>query len=340
FAGIGLPVKIGDWLEVDGTTGCVVEIGWRATRMVTTSKVTVVIPNAHLMAKPFRNFSQPEPYYRDRFTITLPPSVPPHQAERNLLAAAGQVGDITALGFPSTVRITGFNERGVIWELRYFVPHAGRTTAVRYQVQRNLLNNLAHSGIDLPAAMVELRYAAEPLAARPGGQDMAFLRSVEVFADLVDDELGQLVAGMSRRLWHHGEAVVRQNDAGDSLFVLKEGLLAVSITDAIGQETRVGQIVPGDCFGELSLLTGAPRSATVAPVVDSLIFEITRDTLAPLMQSRPELAVQLSQMLAERQLRNAPKLETQRDEAVDDHKGSLAGQFLTRISSLFRLTAG
>jgi len=340
FAGIGLPFKIGDWLNVDGSTGRVVEVGWRATRLVTHDQIMVVIPNTHLMTKPFRNFSQPESYYRDRFSITLPPSVTPHQAERNLLAAANQVADIAALGFAPLVRIDSFNERGVAWELLYYIPTAARAQELRYQVQRNLLNNLAHSGIDLPAAMVELRTAAKPLSRRPGGQDMAFLRGVEVFADLVDDELGQLVADMSPRLWRRGEAVVRQNDAGNSLFVLKEGLLAVSIADADGQNTTVGQIIPGDCFGELSLLTGAPRSATVAPVVDSLIFEITRDSLAPLMQSRPELAVQLSRMLAERQLRNAPKLGAQRNGDGEDQKGSLAGQFLTRISSFFRLSAG
>jgi small-conductance mechanosensitive channel/CRP-like cAMP-binding protein len=340
FAGVALPVKIGDWLEIDGAVGRVVEIGWRVTRMITNDKIMVVIPNTHLMAKPFRNLSQPSPVYRENFRITLPPSVTPLQAERNLLAAANQVAESMALGFPPAVRINGFNERGVIWELRYYVPDAGRASAVRYQVQRNLLNNLVHSGIDLPPAMVEVRYAAEPLAMRPGGEDIAFLRGVDVFANLIEEELDQIAAGMSRRLWHRGEAVVRQNDAGDSLFVLKEGLLAVSITDASGQETTVGQIPPGQCFGELSLLTGAPRSATVAPVVDSLIFEITRDSLAPLMQSRPELAVQLSQMLAERQLRNAPKLDAQRSDNGDDHKVSLAGQFLTRISSFFRLTVG
>ncbi len=71
FTGLSLPLKMGDWLEVDGNIGRVVEVSWRATRLVTRDDVTIIIPNTHLMSKPFRNYSQPEPHYRESFRITL-----------------------------------------------------------------------------------------------------------------------------------------------------------------------------------------------------------------------------------------------------------------------------
>jgi small-conductance mechanosensitive channel/CRP-like cAMP-binding protein len=334
FTGLSLPVKIGDWIEVDGTVGRVVEVGWRATRLVTRDHIAVIIPNTHMTAKPFRNFSQPEQFYRDSFRITLPPSVTAYQAERNLTAAARQVDAVAALPFPPEVRITNFNERGVEWEIRYFVPDAEQASRVRYRVQRNLLRNLHFSGISLPAQMIEVRQAEAPPAGHLGCEELVFLSSVDMFDTLTPEELSTVCARMTRRLVRAGTPVVRQSDDGDSLFVLKEGLLSVSIA-AAGVDTVVGQIAPGQFFGEMSLLTGAPRSATVLPLVDSMIYEIARDTLLPIMQKRPQIAEQMSEVLAKRQLANAPMLAARED--PETAKDSLAKQLLGRISAFFRL---
>ncbi len=334
FTGLSLPLKIGDWIEVDGTLGRVVEVSWRATRLVTRDRVSVIIPNTHLMSKPFRNLSQPEPYYRERFRITLPASVTAYQAERNLVAAARQVDALAAMPFPPDVRITGFNDRGVEWELRYFVPDAEQASRLRYRVQRNLLRNLHYSGIALPATAIELRKAPPAPARHLGCEEQIFLANVDLFGTLTGDELSVLCTHMTRQLARSGIPVVHQGAAGDSLFIVKEGLLSVAI-NAEGIDTVVGQVAPGQFFGEMSLLTGAPRSATVIPLVDSMVYEITRDVLRPLMQSRPELAQQMSEVLAERQIANAPKLAARG--TVEEARESLAKQLFGRISTFFRL---
>ncbi len=99
--------------------------------------------------------------------------------------------------------------------------------------------------------------------------------------------------------------------------------------------TEVGRVRPGQFFGEMSLMTGAPRSATVTPMVDSKAYEISREVLAPILRDRPEVAALMSEVLAERQIANAPKLDIggQRFE----ERETLARQILNGIVSFFRL---
>jgi len=130
--------------------------------------------------------------------------------------------------------------------------------------------------------------------------------------------------------------VVRQGEMGDSLFIVHEGLLKVTIETDNGV-TEVGRIRPGQFFGEMSLMTGAPRSATVTPMVDSKGYEISREALAPVLRDRPEVATLMSEVLAERQIANAPKLESGQQQL--EQRETLAQQILGGIVSFFRLPA-
>lgn len=333
FTGLSLPLKMGDWIEADGIVGRVVEVGWRATRMVTSDQVAVIIPNTHLTAKPFRNFSQPDPSFRDSFRVTLPATVTAYQAERNLTAAARQADLTGGLATLPEIRIAGFNDRGVEWELRYFVPDAGQASAVRFRIQRNLLRNLHFSGISLPGKQIQM-HPPSPAPAQGVSEEALFLGGIDMFDTLTPDELSSIAAHMARRLARAGTPVVRQGEVGDSLFILKEGLLGVGIASD-GIETVVGQIAPGQFFGEMSLLTGAPRGATVMPLVDSMVYEISREILEPVMRNRPEIAELMSRVLVQRQTANAPGMNV-RDQS-DAGREPLVRQLLGRISAFFRL---
>lgn len=338
FTGLLLPVKLGDWIEVDGQpAGQVVEVSWRATHIVTRNRQTVVIPNTHLVQKPFRNYSLPDPVYQEYLRVTLPLSVTGEQAERLLLSAAGQVEAVTRhpLKKPN-LRICGFPHGGVEWELNFYVPDPAVAHELRYQVYRHLVHNLRLAGIALPSDAPAIFLDENPAA--PPGHDLAFLGLLDLFSGLTDDERTQLAERLKPHRVPAHRAVVRQGEDGDSLFVVKEGLFDVFITGPDDLPTLVGQLGAGQFFGEMSLLTGAARSATVRARLDSLLYEITRDDLLPLLRRRPALAQQISDVLAARQLGNAPKLQDGRRETAETVESrSLSQQFLKRISAFFRL---
>ena len=346
FTGIALglerPLKIGDWIEFDqGEPGRIVEINWRASRLVTADEISVVVPNSQLATAAFRNYSTPQKYWRDKFDIVLPYDVTYRQAERILLSAVAQVPDSANIPRKPDVLIGDYLERGTTWRLRYWVPDYSRLAVTRYEIKRNVLRNLYYAGIKVPHTQMDV-FSPRWAAAKEDEEheDINFLHGIALLSPLTREELEELGRNMRRHLCVAGQPVVHEGEEGDSLFVVKEGTLEASSTNENGFNTIVGRLNPGNFFGEMSLLTGAPRSANVAPSVDSIVFEITRADLEPLMQKRPDMAAQLSEVLAERQMRNIRLLDGKEVGDPSETQVSLSQQFLSGIQKFFGLGQG
>lgn len=333
--GIDRPFRIGDWLRLDdGTVGRVAAMNWRATRLVTKEEISVVISNSELATNTFWNYSAPERFFRDSFTLLLDYSVTAWRAERLFAAAVRSVPEVNAVPREPEFRIIDFQESGILWEIRFWVPGYAESQRLRYAVQRAVLRNMHFSGVHVPGQKVEWRR----LEREATPQDIDFLHAIDLLAPLTEAEIEAIDAQMTERLFRRGEPVVRQGEEGSSLFVVKEGILAAQVTDGEGRETKVGTLASGSFFGEMSLLTGAPRGATVVPESDALGFEITKDTLAPILERRPELAERLSETLAERQLRNRAAVAARDDPPETETRAGLARELLSSIRSFFGLT--
>ena len=102
-----------------------------------------------------------------------------------------------------------------------------------------------------------------------------------------------------------GEQLIHQGEHADSMFLVSEGSLEVKIRDKQDQLVTVASLWPGDCVGEMSLLTGAPRSADVFARVDSMLVEIKKENIAPIFESNPRLIGEISELLAKRQAQSA-----------------------------------
>lgn len=344
FTGIALgiekPLATADWIELeDGDVGRVTEINWRATRLVTKEEVTKVVPNSYLATHPFINYHTPDDFFRDKFQIILGYEVTTHQAERILLSAVSQIDESTRIPRQPEVRIIDYLEHGLRWELRYWVPDYPSMSALRYRVQRNVLRNLHYAGISVPKEKLEYIDLNHPDSQTdPLSEDVAFLRGIELFDSLETAELERLSQKMERRLALAGEPVVEQgDDTSASLFIVKEGFLDVSITDEGGQSIKVAWLAPDMFFGEMSLLTGAARSATIIPSVDAVLFEILSRDIAPLLEAEPEIAQRLSKIVAGRQMRNDLSLAKASMEEVEAHEKRLSARLLSGIVTFFGL---
>ncbi len=346
FAGIALsmerPYAIGDWLQVDtgGPVGKVVDFSWRSTRLTTPEDITVVVPNSHIAGKAFLNFSRPHAYFRDRIRITLPFDVTTHQGQRILLGAVNQIDEIANLPGKPSVTIEEYDSRGVVWLLIYMVPDRGRLMRLRFMVHQNILRNLHYAGIQIPVQAQEVRVRRGPAAGDVAGGIVRLLRQSALFAELQPEETEELARAAMQRLYYAPEPILHQGSPGTSLFILNEGLLGVWMKDAQGVDRQVAQIHPGEFFGELSLLTGEPRSATVIPVTDCLITEIGKEAMSKLLEARPELADVLSRALAGRQAANQRSMAASGTLPDDAAKAGLARQLLGRIRSFFNLGVG
>ncbi len=153
--------------------------------------------------------------------------------------------------------------------------------------------------------------------------------------------MASLAASMRQRHFQRGDTVIRQGDHGDSLFILAEGLTHVFLERG-GDDgrVRVAQHIPGQTFGEMSLLTGEPRSATVIAATDLVAFEVSKEHVQDLLGRRPEIAEQMSAVAAERQLalREAAVPVAPSEQAAE--KQHIGKQILEKMMQFFRWGTG
>jgi len=157
----------------------------------------------------------------------------------------------------------------------------------------------------------------------------SFLRS-GLFAGLPPPCLLELAELAERQRYLRGSVIVHQDEPGDTLHILERGHVKVRVRSGAGDEAIIAVLGPGECFGELALLDGAPRSATVAALTDIETLALRRDAFLPFLQANPLALDGLLRTLAQR-LRRTSGLAA--DLAFLDTAGLLARALLELVVS-------
>src|SRR2546427_11130276 len=132
-------------------------------------------------------------------------------------------------------------------------------------------------------------------------QLVQFLKNVKLFAELNPDSLAKLGTCLKTAEFPPAEVIVREGAPGVSMYIIKSGLVEVRKKDpTTGIDFLVAQLSEGAAVGEMSLLTGKPRSATVTTVQPTVVFTLTRADFRNLLTQHPEISLGLARILAER----------------------------------------
>ncbi len=131
-------------------------------------------------------------------------------------------------------------------------------------------------------------------------EDLTFLRNVPIFADLEDRDLEKIARLGSRQRYKKGNIVVLEQESGAALFVIISGKVKVVRTDEDGREVILSMFGPGEFFGEMALLDGLARSASVVATVKSELLMIHRRDFLELLNEFPSVAIALLAELAMR----------------------------------------
>lgn len=348
FAGLAIqaqqPFRVGDWIQWDDgddRTGRVVEMNWRAVKVVTLEHVEMTVPNSTLAKSALRNFSAPTKDARRKVYIYAPTTISPTQIKKTLLSAIEEV-DGVLLTPQTSVLVHEFTERGVEYEVRYFIREFDRRDTIAGEVRMRLWYALDRLGVEIPAPMrtVRLHEVTEETLehekeAQVDSREDA-LRHVDFLDALPTEALHQLAEQTARRLFAPGEPIIREGDHGDELFIVLRGQVRVHLGS--GKRRReVSRLGPGQFFGEMSLMTGAMRTASVSAATEVDLMVIGKRAFQPVLETAPELAETISSVLTER---SAELMSN--DEGKSSH-GNLpapsSGVLLGRIKKFFSLTS-
>ncbi len=321
-------IAVSDWIEVEGTVGQVTAVNWRETRLRTLGGHTVIVPNAKLAGASLRNFSSPTNLRRHDVPVSASYGDAPGDVIAALIEAAQSVSMVEKEPAPDAY-VTGFKDFCIEYVLRFWSKQYERRTAIEGLVMRMIWYQFNRRGIEIPFPMsgrlldnfmqaVHAQRFEKPLASEIERCVDDLLRSdfgrkllagPDGVCLLSRDELKTVARDVRRTRFTHGEVLMRQNEEGESFYVLVRGKVQGIITNSDAARPIEFELQPGALFGEMSLLTGLPRSATMTAVTNCELLEFDRDAFAHLLSLREEIPRVLSDLAAARAAANAQSLE-------------------------------
>ncbi|HEX4346542.1 MAG TPA: mechanosensitive ion channel family protein [Vicinamibacterales bacterium] len=295
FAGLAIqvekPFRVGHWVHIAGKDGLVKEITWRATKIRTKAGNFVIVPNNVLSKDTITNYS--EPVLDTRLELDVPASydAPPNHVKQTILAAIRDEPLLSPAHTPE-VLLVGFADSSATYRIRVWTADFAADEILKDRVRSAVYYAFRRAAIDIPYPF-QVQIEAQPKAARDVGHPLG---RIDIFSALTDEERDALTRAAHRGLYAAGDRVVREGTAGSSMFVVAHGEVAV----VIEPDREVARIAPGGFFGEMSLLTGESRSATVKAVVDSELLEITADAFRQFVLANPAAVEQIGLAVAKR----------------------------------------
>ena len=335
------PYQIGDWIKLENDEWAkVMEVNWRATTFEDFYCNTLIIPNSKMSTMAIRNFERPKKHCAQTLDFFLDFEILPDRAI-NIITAAAREGQhslgITDEGLDPLVGITDINEMGVKYFLYYYVPDVNAWISGKAVVYGKVIHHLYQAGIRPVYPRQELftsRLAPSSSMRIRDKRDL--LSKTELFFAMEPGEIDTLAEAMKEHQYEAGEAVVRQGEDGSSMYFLVEGLVNVLIDfKGDGEQTKVAQIGPGQVLGEMSLLTGEPRTATIESEVRTVAYELAKEDLESVFERRPELAETISQIVAERKVKTQEAAKGLSSEELEEETKSFANQLLSKMKGFF-----
>jgi small-conductance mechanosensitive channel/CRP-like cAMP-binding protein len=332
------PYKVGDWLQVGERFAEVMEINWRSTRLRTNDAIYLDIPNNEMVSHAIVNLHYPTQVHAMRIRVGVEYKNPPNRVKDALYRAASSADGV--LAEPKVkIFLVDFADSAVIYEIKFYMGNHARINEINDAVRTNVWYELKRQRITIPFPIRTLH--VERRAARTVQEDQeearTILRDEPLFECLSDAQIDNLVKDARLNYFGRGERVIQEGAEGDSMFVLLRGAAQVSVSKN-GSSIPVASLGAGDCFGEMSLLTGERRTATVRAESDCYVMEISKPVMADVIRDSPDCLERLSELLAKRKLENEGVLKEAASQAHHERKErEYRANFLHRLRTFFEL---
>ncbi|MEP6810490.1 MAG: mechanosensitive ion channel family protein [Chthoniobacterales bacterium] len=341
-AGISLqiqrPYKVGDWLKFGEIYGEVMEIRWGATRLRTNDAISLHIPNNEIVKQTITNLNYPSAVHAMRIQLGVDYTLPPNRVKDALLRATSQANHVMSQP-PPRVFLKDFGDSAIIYEIKFNMMNHALYNETCDAIRTNIWYEFRRRKINIPFPIRTLQLQRKPASPVQGLREKALemLRSEPLFACLADEQIDGLVENADVNHFGRGEALIEEGTEGESMFVMLSGMAEVSVSknDSI---VRVGVLRRGDCFGEMSLLTGEKRTATIRASEDCEVIEISKPVMGDLLRGSPQCLDQLSALLAQRKMATEGILkEVGEPDVLSKKEAEYTASFVSRLRSFFEL---
>lgn len=303
-------VRIGDWIRVDSVSGRVRDIRWRSTLIETRNWETVVIPNSMLMKARVEILGQRDGaplQWRRLLSFMVDPGVPPAR----VIAIIDD--EMRELSIPNVARtpspscvLKAFDEGNLCYQLRYFLTDIHEDDMTDSMVRVHLFASLQRAGIRVAEpqrtthAITRDQAHAESVRRRELTRRLEALATVPPFAALPEETRADIAERLQYAPFARGDVITKQGNKAHWLYILAYGEAEVLYEPPGGAPSVLGMVHAGEFFGEMALISGEARTATVVAKTDVECYRLDRASFQELLLGRPEISEEIKRVMGGR----------------------------------------
>jgi len=328
----------GDWVEIRGHEGVVLDTNWRETRIFDRQSNIIVLPNNVVASEKITNFSHPDKKTALNFPIKVSSDASPSDVFAALAEAASDVPDILTSPKPQTY-ILSFDDFGVTYVLKFWITDFSRKHPIMGEIGKKIWYRFQRRNIQIPVPVsdkvmdivrsvnTDEKHMEVERKVKKNFNDLmnsSFLRYDEGAnkGELMLDEkhVHSLATHIRRLRFDRGELIFPQGDRGEQCYVVSCGRIKGSISyEESGKTFRTEFVLErGALFGEMSLFTGMPRTASVTAEEETEVLEITAEDFTVLLIDNDELSESIADMVSRRNSENRSNLEKIKELSAED----------------------
>lgn len=330
FSGLSLqlesPFSVGDFIRVGEKDGRVVQIAWRSTRIETMRREVITIPNSLIAKEKVTNFTRGGLPIAIDLEFGASYSAPPNQVKAEV-AETLREAPLVLNDPPPWVRVSNFGDSAVTYHVRFFISDYAAVPHATDEVLGRLWYRFGRTGIEIPFPQQVIHFRADE-PAKPVS-NVELLSNLPLFKPFPMEEALKLSREAVELTFGVGEEIITEGRPGTSFYVVVSGKVSVR---AGTPPKEIATLERGAAFGEMSLLTGEPRSATVVALEDCRLLEMGREVFASHLAAHPERLAQLAALIEERKAGLAAAYS-----ATVSGKVPAPGKALDRLREIFRL---
>jgi small-conductance mechanosensitive channel/CRP-like cAMP-binding protein len=295
------PFSVGDWVKFDDQEGRVLETNWRSTKIETLHRDIVVIPNNVITRSPLINFTAPDPIHRRKLDIGLGYEAPPNRVKRSLLTALREVDGVLEEPKP-LIRLRSYDDFSIGYRIHFFIDQIHLKDQIEDAVFSRIWYQLKRDGLKVPFPIrdVNMYTVSANDSERAREHELLevedALQRVPFLQPLDEAERRRLAEQITLQSFAADETIIRHGDPGECFYIVASGRL--SVTTQRGVEVAV--LGRGDYFGEMSLMTGEARSATVSALEDTELYVVDKASFERIIKTHTELVDKIATRLSER----------------------------------------
>lgn len=303
------PFEVGDWIQFDADArqiGRVTEVNWRATTVMTSDLVELIVPNALLAKAAIRNYSRPSTISRRIVTVQGPYEASPGRVHDAILTALAGTHGVLA-DPPPWVQTRSFADSGVEYAIYFFTDDFASRDRVEGYVRDRVWYALQRGQLEIPFPhrTVHMHAVSDESKERALERELSrrdrVLRCVDFLEVLPSEAHRALAAAAVVRLYARGETVITQGGSSGELFIIDRGEVVVELARDDRPAREIARLGPGRFFGEMGLMTGAPRRATVRAAAECELLVVRHEAFQSALASNRGVVEKISELLLRRQ---------------------------------------